>query len=281
MDDSLDVWSSQVRNKEKTHTPPAMSTHFSSPSSSASCTSSTSSSVTIRTPTSDSESKTPSSLHTFMTSIPPPMMERSSESPTSDTVGDLYQDRDDNPAGNSTYIILHQPTNLALMVIGGLPALYKVPVDLGEGHPLRGKCNWHWHCVETDGWLGFRNAAGGRYLGLNLSDGDTASDPRSGSYRNVSIKHGASERFICVRAKEDGKHEEGCGTPQQNKRGYIMCSLQIPAESKAIPRLVKARLKPKDSDSGSHSEEDWEEGFPVSMVWQDGQEGTVWRVVKV
>lgn len=210
-------------------------------------------------------------------------MDHSSESPTSDTVWDLYQDRDDNPAGNSTYIILHQPTNLALMVIGGWPALYKVPVNLGEGHPLRGKCNWHWHCVETDGWLGFRNAADGRYLGLNIGNKATASDPLSGSYWNVSVNHGESERFICVRAKEDGKHEEECETPQPNMRGYIMCSLQIPAESnsKAIPRLVKARLKPKGSDSGSHSEEDWEEGFPVSMVWQDGQEGTVWRFVKV
>ncbi|KAK3492895.1 uncharacterized protein B0T23DRAFT_404899 [Neurospora hispaniola] len=270
MDDSLD-----------THTPPAMSTHSSSPSSSASCTFSTSSSVTIRTHTPDWGTKAPSSLHTFITSTPPQKMDHSSESPTSDHLGDLYQDRDDNPAGNSTYIILHQPTNLALMVIGGWPALYKVPVDLGEGHPLRGKCNWHWHCVETDGWLGFRNAAGGRYLGLNLNDKETAFDPLSGSYRNVSIRHGASERLICVKAKEDGKDEEECGTAQQDKRGYIMCSLQIPAESNAIPRLVKARLKANDSGSGSRSEEDWEEGFPVSMVWQDGQEGTIWRFVKV
>lgn len=208
-------------------------------------------------------------------------MDRSLESPTSDPVGDLYQDCDNNPAGNSTYIILHQPTNLALMVNGGSPALYKVPVDLGEGHPIRDKCNWHWHCVETDGWLGFCNAADGRYFGLNIGDKDTASDPLSGSYWNVSVNYGESERFICVRAKENGKHEEERGTPQQNKRGYIMCSLQIPAEPNAIPRLVKARLKANDSGSGSRSENDWDEGFPVSMVWQDGQEGTVWRFVQV
>ncbi|KAK3342426.1 hypothetical protein B0H65DRAFT_218819 [Neurospora tetraspora] len=277
----FDVWLSRVRMKEKAHTRPARSTHSSSSSSPASRTPSTSSSDTIRTPTSDSESTAPSSLHTFITSMPRPKMERLLESSASGSVGDFYQDRDDNPTAKSTYLVLHQPTNLALTLVGGKLTLHKVPAVVGEDHPLAGKCSWHWQCVETDGWLGFRNAASGRYLGLDGGKKDPDSEQPSGIYRVVSIKHGASERLVCVRAG-DGEHEEGCTTPQQKKRGYILRSLFTAASSATaseISRLVKAWVKPQGS--GSDSEEGWKEGSEVSMVWQDGQEGTIWRFVKV
>ncbi|KAK1776752.1 hypothetical protein QBC45DRAFT_206641 [Copromyces sp. CBS 386.78] len=255
MDVPFDVWLSRVRMKEKTHTRPTRSRHSSSPSSSASPTSSASSEDTIRTPTSDSESTVSSSLHTFITSMPRPKMERLLESSTSGSVDDLYQGRDDKPSGNSSYLILHQPTNLALTLVGGKLTLYKIPPPFEEGHPLTGKCSWHWQCVEKGGWLGFRNGASGRFL--------STPEKYYGNLLDVNeVHHGSQQQLVCIRA--EGGCEQGSETPQQ--RGYVMHFLY---DSK----LVKAWLKP--------CSEVWKEGSDMDMTWKDGQEGTEWRFVKV
>lgn len=205
----------------------------------------------------------------------------SSSSGTSDY--DMYQSRDDNPTAKSTYLILHQPTDLALTLVGGKLTLHKVPAIFGDDHPLvAGKCSWHWQCLETDGWLGLRNAASGRYLGLYV--GKSNSEQSSGVYQVASVKHGAMERLVCVRAGGGGEQADGpSATPQQNNRGYIIRSFYTPESSVRgaveIPRLVKAWVKPQAS--GTSSAEGLKEGSEVSMVWQEGQEGTVWRFVKI
>lgn len=204
-----------------------------------------------------------------------------SESSLYGSASDVYQDRDDIPTAKSTYLILHQPTNLVLTLVGGKFTLHKVPVMLDEEHPLAGKCSWHWECVEKDGWFGFRNAASGRYIGHDGTKKDVGSEQSSGSYRVIGPRHGAFERLVCVRAGH-GEQEKGCTTLQQNNRGYILHSLFTPEASVKtvkVPRLVKAWVKPHHLGSGS--EEIWKEGSEVSMVWQDKQEGTVWRFVKV
>ncbi|KAA8632896.1 hypothetical protein SMACR_03382 [Sordaria macrospora] len=214
--------------------------------------------------------------------MPRPKMPRLLDSSMPGFASDSYQDRDDNPTAKSTYLILHQPTNLALTLVGGKLTLHQTPAVFGEDHPLAGKCSWHWQCVETDGWLGLRNAASGRYLGL-LFGKDPSSDQTWGSYQVVSVRHGATERLVCVRAGNE-EHEEGCTTPQQNKTGYILRSLFAPqalVKVNEIPQLVKAWVKPQGSGSGCGSEESLKEGSEVSMVWQEGQEGTVWRFVKI
>ncbi|KAK3402266.1 hypothetical protein B0T20DRAFT_451116 [Sordaria brevicollis] len=206
---------------------------------------------------------------------------RLSGSSQHESPNDLYHDCDDTPTANSTYLILHQPTNLALTLIGGKFTLQTVPVWLDEQHPLAGKCNWHWEYVEKDGWFGLRNAASGRYLGHDGAKKDAGSEQSPGSYRVTGPKHGAYERLVCVRAGH-GEQEEGRTTPERNKRGYILHSLFTPeasAKTVELPRLVKAWVKPHEVGSGS--EERWKEGSEVSMVWQDKQEGTVWRFVKV
>ncbi|KAK3953687.1 hypothetical protein QBC32DRAFT_112960 [Pseudoneurospora amorphoporcata] len=255
MDVPFDVWLSRVRMKEKTHRRPTRSRHSSSPSSSASPTSSASSENTIRTPTSDSESTVSSSLHTFITSIPRPKMERSLEPSASGSVGGFYQDRDDNPTANSTYIILHQPTNLALTLVDGKLALHEVPVMFKEGHPLEGKCSWHWECVESCGWLGFRNGASGRYL-------STPKNNYPNAFNVDELYHSSQQHLVCIRA--EGGCEQGSKTPQQ--RGYVM-------HFRNDSQLVKAWLNPCSDVLKA--------GSNAYMTWKYGQEGTVWRFVKV
>lgn len=267
--------------EENAQTSPSRTTH-STPHSSASRASSTFSTYNILTPTSDSESTATFSVHPITTLMPRSKMAlRLSESSLYGSAGDLYQDRDDTPTAKSTYLILHQPTNLALTLVGGKFTLHKVPFMLGDEHSVAGKCNWHWECVETDGWFGFRNAASGRYIGHDGVKKGVGSEQSSGSYLVTAPKHGVFERLVCVRAG-CGEQEEGCTAPQQNKRGYILHSLFISETSVKmieVPRLVKAWAKPHDSTFGS--EEGWKKGSEVSMVWQDRQDGTVWRFVKV
>ncbi|KAK3946795.1 hypothetical protein QBC32DRAFT_271833 [Pseudoneurospora amorphoporcata] len=251
MDVPFDVRLSRIQKKEKTYTRQTRSTHSTSYSS-ASRASSTSSSNTIQTPTSDSEPTEPSALPTFAASMPHPKMERLLESSVSGSAGDFYPDRDDNPTANSTYLVLHQPTNLALTLVGGKLTLHKVPAMFEKGHPLESKCNWYWQCVETDGWLGFRNAASGRFLGA-------PSDYHGvGSFDVANDAHDRLQRLICVRA--GGGCDQGPEAPQQS--GYVM-------NFQNSSRLVKAWMEPS-----------WKERSEISMTWKDGQEGTVWRFVK-
>ncbi|CZR57751.1 uncharacterized protein PAC_07640 [Phialocephala subalpina] len=56
-----------------------------------------------------------------------------------------------------------------------------------------GRGSIHWACVETKGWLGFRNTVSGRYLGHD----------NRGKLRCVADRHQAWENF-CARLTPDG-----------------------------------------------------------------------------
>lgn len=92
------------------------------------------------------------------------------------------------PVPGQTFILLEASTGRALTLIDGNLRLAYVPdpelmsVSDQQLHPnpsaagstapqcvtTKGQCNWHWHCVETSGWLGFRNAASGTFLGHDM-----------------------------------------------------------------------------------------------------------------
>ena len=93
------------------------------------------------------------------------------------------------PLPNQTFIILEASTGRALTLIDGNLRLVHVPdpdlISITDSSPssssassnggsippcevAKGQCNWHWHCVETAGWLGFRNAASGTFLGHDM-----------------------------------------------------------------------------------------------------------------
>ncbi|ESA41912.1 hypothetical protein NCU06081 [Neurospora crassa OR74A] len=93
-----------------------------------------------------------------------------------------------DPQPNQSFILLEASTGRALTLIDGNLTLVHVPdPDLisltdqkgsdpylfpnsGAEQPciVKGQCNWHWHCVENAGWLGFRNAASGTFLGHDM-----------------------------------------------------------------------------------------------------------------
>ncbi|KAK3984709.1 hypothetical protein QBC44DRAFT_336495 [Cladorrhinum sp. PSN332] len=68
-------------------------------------------------------------------------------------------------------------------------------IDLTAAHEHLGAC-WIWKCVERSGWLGFRNAASGTYLGADCSG--------SGWLRTHSQFLDDSNR-ICLLPQADGK----------------------------------------------------------------------------
>lgn len=51
----------------------------------------------------------------------------------------------------------------------------------------------HWECVETEGWLGFRNIVSGRFLGYD----------KRGKLRCLAERHQSWEYF-CTRMRPDG-----------------------------------------------------------------------------
>ncbi|ETI23664.1 hypothetical protein G647_05466 [Cladophialophora carrionii CBS 160.54] len=59
------------------------------------------------------------------------------------------------PWPGSTFIIRSIPSGQALTVLDGKVTLA----------PLGGRGSVHWACVETKGWLGFRNVVTGKFLG--------------------------------------------------------------------------------------------------------------------
>lgn len=59
------------------------------------------------------------------------------------------------PWKGCTYIIQYSKTGEALTLLDGQVVLEKPG---GCGH-------FKWHCVETEGWMGFRNPISGKYLG--------------------------------------------------------------------------------------------------------------------
>jgi hypothetical protein len=59
--------------------------------------------------------------------------------------------------------------------------------------PLGGRGSFHWACVETKGWLGFRNVVSGRFLG----------HADNGKLRCSAGRHQSWENF-CVRMRPEG-----------------------------------------------------------------------------
>ena len=64
------------------------------------------------------------------------------------------------PYAGSTYFIRHRDTGKLIVVEEGRPSL--------KGH--LSQVGIHWACVESDGWLGFRNTISGCYLARNHKD---------------------------------------------------------------------------------------------------------------
>ncbi|KAI1170115.1 hypothetical protein F4777DRAFT_138592 [Nemania sp. FL0916] len=61
------------------------------------------------------------------------------------------------PEPNNTYLIREAGSNRCITFVAG-----KITLE-GDAHARGG---WQWHCEEhPDGWLGFRDAVSGRYLG--------------------------------------------------------------------------------------------------------------------
>lgn len=77
-----------------------------------------------------------------------------------------------------------------------------------------GTCNWHWHCEQSEGWLGFRNAATGLWLGLHkgvVEGGGANGGIKAGVLDATGCSLGVNEQFCVRKAAEDNEEEEqGC-----------------------------------------------------------------------
>ena len=87
------------------------------------------------------------------------------------------------PCPSSTFMIRSIPSENVITLQGGQILLAK-PGSVG---------NSYWECVESDGWLGFRDPGSGRFLGHD----------RSGKLCCVAPQHHGWEHF-CVRHKPEG-----------------------------------------------------------------------------
>ncbi|KAK1773042.1 hypothetical protein QBC45DRAFT_455744 [Copromyces sp. CBS 386.78] len=106
------------------------------------------------------------------------------------------------PGPGSTYIILFCDNAAYTIVEGDLRRA--TPPEVLPNPPVfdaafAGTCNWHWHCEESDGWLGFRNAATGSWLG-SISMPSMALNAVDIGATATSL--GVTEQF-CVRKAED------------------------------------------------------------------------------
>lgn len=139
--------------------------------------------------------------------------------PTSSSISSFHRSnnipyiiRDCAPGPGSIYIIVHKSggENKALIIVGKhlrlatpLELLPNPPVlNSAQAKTFAGICNWHWHCQESDGWLGFRNAATGRWLNSAVP----TKTSESVAIQASSTEFAVLEQF-CVRKKKD--EEEG------------------------------------------------------------------------
>lgn len=108
--------------------------------------------------------------------LPTPTSSYASTSHRSRSKPSPYITRNAAPGPDKTFIIVDKSENEALAIVEGRLAMVKPPELLSPPPPgfgsaaqanntFAGACNWHWHCKELDGWLGFRNAATGLWLG--------------------------------------------------------------------------------------------------------------------
>ncbi|KAH8821718.1 hypothetical protein F5884DRAFT_99781 [Xylogone sp. PMI_703] len=111
--------------------------------------------------------------------------------PDSTTIaGSELEDHDDSTADSvpwpgGTYLIIEKERNRVLTLIDGKLQLKN------QSNPRKG--NPYWHCVETEGFLGFRNDASGMFLG---HDGKK-------NFR-VMKPHHKSWEYFCVRRHPKG-----------------------------------------------------------------------------
>ena len=92
--------------------------------------------------------------------------------------------RDAVPWPGSTYIIVDRALGRAVTLVDGALGLTDVESTAGNGR---------WLCVETSGWLGFRNVASGRYLG---HDGQKRMLARATQHKGWE--------YFCARRHPDG-----------------------------------------------------------------------------
>jgi len=88
------------------------------------------------------------------------------------------------PWPNRTFIIRSLSSSHVLTLLDGKVLL----APPGSGH-----ASIHWTCVETKGWLGFRNYSSGKFLGYGIG----------GDLRCAAGRQGDWENF-CVRLRPDG-----------------------------------------------------------------------------
>lgn len=114
-------------------------------------------------------------------------------SETVSTVG-THSLPDTIPWPGKTYRIQHYTSGHLLTLVEGRP---KIEITTSSG-------GWHWACVERDGWLGFRNAVSGTYMGI---------DKRGGVWSKY--QHHENDEYFCVRRHPEGgyiilaKHNRG------------------------------------------------------------------------
>lgn len=104
-----------------------------------------------------------------------PMTSSASKSPPNRSSNIPHITRHSAPGPDFTYILVSNTKDekRALAIVEGGLKLIRVPelssnpalLNLAQAKTFAGACNWHWHCRELDGWLGFRNAATGLWLG--------------------------------------------------------------------------------------------------------------------
>ncbi|KAI1183067.1 hypothetical protein F5B17DRAFT_417607 [Nemania serpens] len=108
------------------------------------------------------------------------------------------------PAPHKAYMIRNRDTGGAITMEEGLLTL-KPPAGTRGG--------WHWHCVErAGGWLGFREAVLGKYLGRDDKGGFQA-----------KFKHFIEWESFCLRPLEEG--------------GYHMLVLRVVDNSPCLRRV--------------------------------------------
>jgi hypothetical protein len=100
-----------------------------------------------------------------------------------DPLGDLKLNPSSVPWPGSTFIIRCISSGQVLTLLDGKIILA----------PPGGRASIHWTCVETKGWLGFRNYSSGRFLGYDAN----------GRLRCSADRHQDWENF-CVRMRPDG-----------------------------------------------------------------------------
>ena len=87
------------------------------------------------------------------------------------------------PWPGSTFIIRSASSGHVITLLDGQIVLAQ----------LGGRGSIHWACVETKGWLGFRNLASGRFLGHDIKGGLCCSAERHRGWE-----------YFCVRMRPEG-----------------------------------------------------------------------------